>query len=164
MRPFESDNPARKSFARKVTVCTGLLLAFAAGLATTLWIARAQAAPPSATPTLTSELAMQIAGKAGPSLSISADAIPADYRLIELIDAQGKSGYYATRGESLAIGADNYLLAYQVNVFNDEAGEQKIARGQSLDLSLVNLHQVEVIRQIGALPEAATPPPPRRAE
>jgi hypothetical protein len=158
MRLFASDD-----HARKMATSMALILTFAAGIATALWIGRVQAAP-ATTPAPTTELAQQIAGKGGPPLSMSPDSIPSDYRLIVLIDAQGKSGYYATRGETLTIGTASYLLAYEVNIFTDEAGDQKIARGQSLDLSLINMNTVEIIRQITALPQVGTPPPPTRRQ
>ena len=148
----------------KTLIGIALAGAFIAGAFTgySSWIGRAQAAPAAEAPS--TPLAQLIAGKAGTPLSINADSIPPDFRLVGLIDAQGKSGYYVTRGETLTIGTDNYLVAYEVTIFNDEAGGQKIARGEPLLLSLINLHTVEIISHIGALPGVGTPPPPRRQE
>ncbi|HEX5323206.1 MAG TPA: hypothetical protein VFW40_05420 [Capsulimonadaceae bacterium] len=154
----------RKGLPIRVVAVFGLLIAFLAGFAAHSGIGRAQAAAGPAGTAPSTPLALQIAGKAGPPLTLSPDSIPSDYRLVGLIDAQGKSGYYVSRGDMLAIGSDNYLLAYEVTIFNDEAGEMKIARGDSLTLSLINLHTLEIISHIGPLPAVATPPPPRRQD
>lgn len=144
---------------RKAAVGAALLAGFAAGAATVCWFPRAHAAEPAA-PASASALAEQIAGKAGPPESISPDTIPADYRLIRLVDTSSRVGFYVTRGDTISAGGQTFLLAYQVSLFNDADGIQKIARGQTLWLALVNTSTIEIADQMGPVPNVGTPPPP----
>jgi hypothetical protein len=136
-----------------------VLAGIAVGAATVGFFPRAHAAETAVTAP-GSAFAEQILGKAGPAESLSPDTIPADFRLLRLVDASSRVGFYVTHGDTLSAGGQTFLLAYQVALYTDADGVQKIARGQDMSLALVNMSSVEIIDQMGPVPEVGTPPPP----
>lgn len=162
---FDRPGKWRTQWTRRTAFGAALLAGLGGGMAVSAWFPRAQAQGTAAAPPApTSALAQQILGHGGLPDSISPDTIPADYRLVRVFDTGSRVGFYVTRGDMISSGGQSFLLAYQVNVFTDAAGEQKIARGQDLWLTLINTSSIELIDQIGPVPEASAPPPPARGQ
>lgn len=151
---------------RRAAVGTAVAVGFGIGISAAGWLGRAHAAETAAVTALAAGtgFAAQIAGKSGPAESISPDTIPAGYRLIRIVDTSSRVGFYVTQGETLSVGGQTFLLAYQVTLFSDADGIQKIARGQTLWLALINMSSAEIVDQMGPVPDVGTPPAPQRQQ
>ncbi len=76
-----------------------------------------QAAPVAAKPAAAASnpLGDMLAGKTFP-LTVSTEQMNAGYRLVALVDAQGKPSLYATQGQTTSAGGETYLVAYEVTL------------------------------------------------
>lgn len=132
-------------------------LGFGLTLAQTTPAAHAAPAPPAASASVAAPagpLADMLAGKPYP-LTLPAEKIDSSYHLIGLVDAQGKSSVYATRGDTIAAGGETFLVCYDVPLTKPQTIAPQPKAGTVGQVLFINLHVVQAMG--GILPIA--PPP-----
>lgn len=145
---------------RKLTVMlTGSILAIGAlGLTLLRLMPPVQAAPIAVKPAAASAMADLFAGKSFP-LSVPAEKMDGSYRLVALVDAQGKPNLYATQGATTSAGGETYLVAYEVTLTDPKAGVAPQPKpGTSGQVIFIDLHAIQAMG--GIIPIQPVPPAP----
>ena len=125
----------------------------------------AQAAA-AATPSLTLSLADALGGKTYPA-TLKAEQVDDTFRMVDLIDAQGKPGTYATRGETVTLGGEIFLVAYFFPAPLGQPQPQQPPPGAVARLAYINMHYVVAmlnprpVLPAGTLPDGLPVPAPR---
>ena len=149
---------------QKVVLTATLLGGMLAGacLTATRLTPAAHAAPITAAPAVsTAPLAEMLGGKTYPR-TLKAEQIDSIYHLVGLIDAQGQSNLYATRGETAAVGGETFLVCYSVATTNSPTSPPQPKAGATANLVFINLRAVQALGGIVpiAQPEAIAPAVP----
>ena len=144
-----------------IIMLTGGILAIG-GLGLTLLqtIPPVQAAPAAAKPAATaaSPMADLFAGKSFP-LSVPAEKMDSSYRLVALVDAQGKPNLYATQGATASAGGETYLVAYEVTLTDPKTGTAPQPKpGTTGQIIFIDLHAIQAMG--GIIPIRPVPPDP----
>ncbi len=142
-----------------VTTLLGGVLA-GAGLTSLRLTPTAQAAPAPAA-TSTAPLAEMLGGKTYPR-TLKAEQIDSAFHLLGLIDAQGQSNLYATRGETTAVGGETFLVCYSVATTNSPTRPPQPKAGATANLVFINLRAVQALGGIVPIapPESIAPAVP----
>lgn len=137
----------------------GILTLGALGLTLMRVTPPVQAAPVTAKPAAAaSQMADLFAGKSFP-LSLPAEKMDSSYRLIALVDAQGKPNLYATQGATTSAGGETYLVAYEVTLTDSKTGAAPQPKpGTSGQVIFVDLHAIQAMG--GIIPIRPVPPDP----
>jgi len=142
------------------TLLAGALAGMGLAVAATRLTPAALAAPASVATAASpaGALAEMLAGKTYP-LTLKAEQIDASYHLVGLVDAQGQSSVYATRGETLSTGGETFLVCYSVATTNSPIRAPQPKAGATANLIYINMHAVEAVGGIIAIapPETAAP-------
>jgi len=109
----------------------------------------------------TAPLAEMLGGKTYPR-TLKAEQIDSIYHLVGLIDAQGQSNLYATRGETAAVGGETFLVCYSVATTNSPTSPPQPKAGATANLVFINLRAVQALGGIVPIapPEAIAPAVP----
>ena len=139
------------------TLLGGILVG--ACLTATRLIPTVHAAPITAAPAVsTAPLAEMLGGKTYPR-TLKAEQIDSAYHLLGLIDAQGQSNLYATRGETAAVGGETFLVCYSVATTNSPTSPPQPKAGATANLVFINLRAVQALGGIVPIaPPAAIAP------
>lgn len=97
-------------------------------------------------------------GKTYP-LTLPAEKIDSSYHLVGLVDAQGKPAQIATRGETLAVGGETFLVCYDVALTNAQTHPPQPKAGATGTLIYVNLRMVQAMGGIIPITPADTVAP-----
>ena len=140
----------------------GSLAAGALGLTAMRLTPPALAAPPAAKPAVAaapaSPLGDLFAGKSFPP-TVPVEKMVGAYRLVALVDAQGKASLYATEGQTTAAGGETYLVAYEVPLADPKAGSPPQPKpGTNGQVIFINLHAIQAMG--GVIPIQPAPPEP----
>ena len=106
-----------------------------------------QAAPVAAKPAAAAAnpLGDLFAGKTFP-LTVSAEQMNAGYRLVALVDAQGKPSLYATQGATTSAGGETYLVAYEVTLTDPKTNPIPQPKpGTSGQVIFIDLHAIQAM-------------------
>ncbi len=125
----------------------GILTVGAFGMALMRLTPPAQAAPSAAKPVApsASPLGDLFSGKSFP-LSVTAEQMNAGYRLVALVDAQGKASLYATQGATTSAGGETYLVAYEVTLTDPKTSPIPQPKpGTTGQIIFIDLHAVQAI-------------------
>jgi len=142
------------------TLLAGVLAG--AGLTSLRLTPTAQAAPaPVPAATSTTPLAEMLGGKTY-LRTLKAEQIDSTFHLLGLIDAQGQSNLYATRGETTAIGGETFLVCYSVATTNSPTRPPQPKAGATANLVFINLRAVQALGGIVPIapPESIAPAVP----
>ena len=102
------------------------------------------------------------AGKAFPS-TLPAAQIDSTFHFVDLVDAQGKPGTYATKGQTVTIGSETLLVTYAVPLTVAITRPARPQPGSTATLALINLRFVQAMlnfREVPQSPDAASPVTP----
>lgn len=139
----------------------GALTAMGLGLAATRLTPPVKAAPGLAKPVPAVTAAVTMAdlysGKVYP-LTLKAEQIDSSYHMAALIDAQGRTGLYATRGETVSAAGETFLVCYDVPLTNSKTHPPLPQAGTTANLIYINLHPVEAIGGIMPIPASDAAP------
>ena len=120
-----------------------------------------QAAPAAAKPTSVAAAGPMgdlFAGKTFP-LSLPAEKMDGSYRLVALVDAQGKPNLYATQGQTTSAGGETYLVAYEVTLTDPKTSPIPQPKpGTSGQIIFIDLHAIQAMG--GIIPIQPVPPDP----
>ena len=146
-----------------MTLFGGALAGTIWGLGVTRLTPVAQAAPAKEAATApagqaAASLAVVFWGKTYP-LTLPAEKIDSSYHLVGLVDAQGKPAQIATRGETLVVGGETFLICYNVPVTNAQTHPPQPKAGTTGDLVYVNLRMVQAMGGIIPITPADTVAP-----
>lgn len=150
----------KQSILLTATLLGGILAG--AGLTSQRLTPAAHAAPiPVPTVTSTAPLAEMLGGKTYPR-TLKAEQVDATFHLLGLIDAQGQSNLYATRGETVAVGGETFLACYSVATTNSPTRPPQPKAGATANLVFINLRAVQALGGIVpiAAPETIAPAVP----
>ncbi len=136
------------------TLLGGALAGMGLVLAATRLTPTALAAPAPAV--AAGPMAEMLTGKTYP-VTLKAEQIDSSYHLVGLVDAQGQSSMYATRGEMLTVGGETFLVCYNVATTNSPVNPPQPKAGATANLIYIDMRAVEAIG--GILPIA----PPQTA-
>lgn len=147
-----------------MTLLGGALAGMFLGLGATRLMPLAQAAPAkeaAVTTPAAAPLADVLSGKTYP-VTLPAEKIDSHFHIIGLVDAQGKPAQVATRGETVAVGGETFLVCYDVPVTNAQTRPPQPKAGTTGNLIYVNMRMVQAMGGIipitpsdGAAPTAA---------
>ena len=139
------------------TLLGGALAGMGLGLAATRLTPTALAAPAPAAASL-GPMAEMLAGKTYP-VTLKAEQIDSSYHLVGLVDAQGQSSLYATRGDMLTVGGETFLVCYNVATTNSPVNPPQPKAGATANLIYIDMRAVEAIGGIIPIapPAAALP-------
>lgn len=150
------------------TAVTIFLLAFCAyGALLTFGVKRPSAqAAPIAMPVATRPATLMAAGavsdildgKTFPS-TLTPDQINAGYHLVSIVDTQGKPGTYATKGETVTLGSETFLVAYFVPLTSGIGKPAQPKADATAQLGLINMRYITVLYDIRPVGGAVTTPP-----
>jgi len=143
-----------------MTLLGGALAGTLLGLGATRLTPLAQAAPAKEATTApgganAATLADIFAGKTYP-LTLPAEKIDSSYHLVGLVDAQGKPAQIATRGETVAVGGETFLICYDVPVTSAQTRPPQPKAGATGTLIYVNLRMVQAMGGIIPITPADT--------
>lgn len=150
----------------KTTVTVSLLAFCAMGALLMLGTKRpaAQAAPtvaPLATTPTTLMAASPVSdildGKTFPT-TLTPDQINASYHLVSIVDTQGKPGTYATKGETVTLGSETFLVTYFVPLTSGIGKPAQPKADATAQLGLINMRYITVLYDIRPVGTATTPP------
>lgn len=142
------------------TLVGGTLAGMGLGLTATRWTPPVKAAPGLATPAPPAgAMADLYSGKMYP-VTLKAEQIDSSYHMVALVDAQGRTSLYATRGETVAGGGETFLVCYDVPVTNSKTHPPLPQAGATANLIYINMHAVEAMTAVIAIPSAADAPAP----
>jgi hypothetical protein len=132
-----------------MTLLGGALAGTLLGLGATRLTPIAQAAPAKEATTApngttAAPLADVFSGKTYP-LTLPAEKIDSSYHLVGLVDAQGKPAQIATRGETVAVGGETFLICYDVPVTSAQTRPPQPKAGATGTLIYVNLRMVQAM-------------------
>ncbi len=132
-----------------MTLLGGALAGTLLGLEATRLTPTAQAAPAkeaAAAPggAVSATLADIFAGKTYP-VTLPAEKIDSSYHIIGLVDAQGKPAQVASRGETVAVGGETFLVCYNVPLTSAQTHPPQPKAGTTGDLVYVNLRMVQAM-------------------
>ena len=133
-----------------------------AGLTSVRMTPPAHAAPFAAAPTAPiAPLAEMLGGKIYPR-TLKAEQIDSTFHLLGLIDAQGQSNLYATRGETTVVGGETFLVCYNVATTNSPTRPPQPKAGAIANLVYINLRAVQAVGGIIPIapPESIAPAVP----
>ena len=125
----------------------GSMAAGALGMTAVRLTPPVQAAPPAAKPGVVAAnpMADLFAGKPFP-LFVPAEKMDSSYRLVALVDAQGKANLYATQGATTAAGGETYLVAYEVTLTDPKTSPVPQPKpGTSGQIIFINLHAIQAM-------------------
>ncbi len=106
-----------------------------------------QAAPVAAKPAAVAAnpMADLFAGKSFP-LSLPAEKMDSSYRLVALVDAQGKANLYATQGATTSAGGETYLVGYEVTLTDPKTSPIPQPKpGTSGQIIFIDLHAIQAM-------------------
>lgn len=109
----------------------------------------------AASPPVTGPLADAFSGKTYP-LTLPAEKIDSSYRLMTLVDVQGKPAVVATRGETITAGGDTFLVCYDVALTDAKTRPPQPKAGATGTLLYVNLHMIQAMGGIIPIAPAET--------
>ena len=89
--------------------------------------------------------------------TIGRDELIPTYHLVGLVDAQGHTGSYATKGDIVTLAGESFLVVYIVPPPPKPADTDPGAG--DAQLSLINMHYVQAIGGIGEVTPATLNPP-----
>jgi len=146
-----------------ITLLGGALAGTFLGMEATRLTPAAQAAPAkeaATTPggTTAATLADVFSGKTYP-LTLPAEKLDSSYHLVGLVDAQGKPAQIATRGETVAVGGETFLICYDVPVTSAQTRPPQPKAGATGTLIYVNLRMVQAMGGIIPITPADTVAP-----
>jgi len=150
---------------RSVPLFLAALLLLGLGLTMASHRPAAQAATATA-PSLTPSLADALGGKVYPA-TLKAEQIDETFRMVDLVDAQGNPGTYATRGETVTLGGETFLVAYFFPVPAHQPQPQQPPPGGIAHLAYINMHYVVAmlnphpVAPAGTLPDGLSPLAPQ---
>ncbi len=132
----------------KTTVTVSLLAFCLCGALLTLGVKRpaAQAAPAA----VNAPVSDILDGKTFPN-TMKTEQFDTSYHIINLVDMQGKPGAYLTRGDTVTMGGESFLVAYYTNMTSGIAALPQPKPGENAMLALINMHYVQAITGIHAL-------------
>ena len=107
---------------------------------------------------VTGPLADAFSGKTYP-LTLPAEKIDGSYRLMTLVDVQGKPALVATRGESITAGGDTFMVCYDVALTDAKTHPPQPKAGAIGTLLYVNLHMIQAMGGIIPITPSDTPSP-----
>ena len=123
----------------------GSIMAGALGMTVVRLTPPVQAAPPASKPAAANPLGEMFAGKSFP-LSLPAEKMDSSYRLVALVDAQGKANLYATQGQTISAGGETYLVAYEVTLTDPKTGTAPQPKpGTSGQIIFIDLHAIQAM-------------------
>ena len=93
---------------------------------------------------VTGPLADAFSGKMYP-LTLPAEKLDSSYRLMTLVDVQGKPALVATRGETITAGGDTFLVCYDVALTDAKTRPPQPKAGATATLLYVNLHMIQAM-------------------
>lgn len=105
---------------------------------------------------VTGPLADAFSGRTYP-LTLPAEKLDGSYRLIALVDVQGKPAQVATRGETITAGGDTFLVCYDVALTDAKTRPPQPKAGATATLLYVNLHMIQAMG--GVIPIAPSDAP-----
>ena len=130
-----------------------------AGLTATRLTPAAHAAPIAVAPAVSAApMAEMLSGKTFPR-TLKAEQVDSTFHLVGLIDAQGQSNLYATRGETHAVGGETFLVCYSVATTNSPTRPPQPKAGATANLVFINLRAVQALGGIVPIapPESIAP-------
>ena len=142
------------------TLLSGMLIG--ACLTATRLTPTAHAAPMTAAPAVSAApLAEMLGGKTYPR-TLKAEQVDSTFHLLGLVDAQGQSNLYATRGVTVAVGGETFLVCYSVATTNSPTSPPQPKAGATANLVYINLRAVQAMGGIVPIapPEAIAPAVP----
>ncbi len=142
------------------TLLGGILIG--ACLTATRLMPTVHAAPITAAPAVSAApLAEMLGGKAYPR-TLKAEQVDSTFHLLGLVDAQGQSNLYATRGVTVAVGGETFLVCYSVATTNSPTSPPQPKAGATANLVYINLRAVQAVGGIVPIapPEAIAPAVP----
>ena len=107
---------------------------------------------------VTGPLADAFSGKTY-SLTLPAEKLDASYKLIALIDVQGKPAQVATRGETITAGGDTFLVCYDVALTDAKTRPPQPKAGATATLLYVNLHMIQAMGGVIPITPSDAPAP-----
>lgn len=125
---------------RSVPLFLAALLLLGLGLTMASHRPTAQAAAATA-PSLTPSLADALGGKVYP-VTLKAEQINGTFHMVDLVDTRGLPGTYATRGETVTLGGETFLVAYFFPVPQGQPQPQQPPPGATAHLAYINMHYV----------------------
>jgi hypothetical protein len=152
--------PMKQNMLLATTLLAGVLAG--AGLTSVRLTSTAHAAPIVAVPAAsTAPLAEMLGGKTYPR-TLKAEQVDSAFHLLGLIDAQGQSNLYATRGETVAVGGETFMVCYSVATTNSPTRPPQPKAGATANLVFINLRAVQALGGIVPIapPETIAPAVP----
>ena len=131
----------------------GIGLGAAFGPAAGRWMPSAQAAPPVVVPG--GALASIMAGKPYP-LSLKSEQIDTSYSYIGLVDLQGKLATYVTKGETVSLAGETYLVAYESLLLVTPGEPLRPTPGKTATLILIDFKAVQAMGGFAPVPPPAS--------
>jgi len=154
----------------KATVTISLLALSACGalLSSVVKLPSAQAAPaagvtPPAAPATAANASVAdvLSGKAYPT-KITPEQVNAAYHLVSIVDTQGRPGTYATKGETVTLGSETFLVAYFVPLTSGVGKPPQPKPDEPSLLGLINMRYITVLYDIHAVGASAPTPAPAK--
>ena len=136
----------------------GALAGIGVGLAAMRLTPTAWAAPGPAVTAPANPLTTMMDGKAYP-LTLKAEQIDSSFHLVGLVDTQGQSSLYATRGETLTVAGETFWVCYSVPTTNSPIHPPQPKAGATANLIYINMRAVEAVGGIIPIapPDTTTP-------